>query len=130
MLSVGSSLIILGLLEGGILWAWASAPSITILTVGALLMIGFALVERRAAEPILAWLGLSQPAAQLDQSRCPGGRVMLIGLTSFIPLYAQGVLGTSALVAGFALAALTLGWPLAASVAGRSTCESASAGPR
>jgi MFS family permease len=45
--------------------------------------------------------------------------VMLIGLTSFIPLYAQGVLHTSALVAGFALAALTLGWPLAASIAGR-----------
>ena len=44
---------------------------------------------------------------------------MLIGLTSFIPLYAQGVLHTSALVAGFALAALTLGWPLAASMAGR-----------
>ena len=40
-------------------------------------------------------------------------------LTSFIPLYAQGVLRTSALVAGFALAALTLGWPLAASMAGR-----------
>jgi Na+/melibiose symporter-like transporter len=44
---------------------------------------------------------------------------MLIGLTSYIPLYAQGVLGTSALVGGFALAALTLGWPLAASLAGR-----------
>ena len=45
--------------------------------------------------------------------------VMLIGLVSYIPLYAQGVLGTSALVAGFAVAALTLGWPIAASVAGR-----------
>ena len=41
--------------------------------------------------------------------------VMLIGLVSYIPLYAQGVLGTSALVAGFAVAALTLGWPIAAS---------------
>ena len=36
-----------------------------------------------------------------------------------MPLYAQGVLGTSALVAGFALAAMTLGWPIAASFAGR-----------
>ena len=88
-LSVGSSLIILGLLEGGVLWPWASMPSIAILTIGALLMIGFVLVERRAAEPILpGWV--SQPVAQLDQSRCPGVGVMLIGLTSFIPLYAQG----------------------------------------
>ena len=45
--------------------------------------------------------------------------VMLIGLTSYVPLFVQGVLGTGALVAGFALAALTLGWPIAASVAGR-----------
>ena len=44
--------------------------------------------------------------------------VMLIGLVSYIPLYAQVVLGKSALVAGFAVAAMTLGWPIAASVAG------------
>jgi MFS family permease len=43
----------------------------------------------------------------------------VIGLTSYVPLFVQGVLGTSALVAGFALAALTIGWPLSASLAGR-----------
>ena len=45
--------------------------------------------------------------------------VLLIGLTSYIPLFAQGVLGHGAVMAGFALAALTLGWPLSASNAGR-----------
>src|SRR4029453_10049118 len=35
LLGIGSSLIILGLLEGGILWSWASVPSITILGAGA-----------------------------------------------------------------------------------------------
>ena len=119
LLGVGSSLIILGLLEGGILWSWASVPSITILGAGALLMIGFAFVERRAAEPILpGWIFRSQLLNSTNLAALGVG-VMLIGLTSFVPLYAQGVLGTSALVAGFALAALTLGWPLAASVAGR-----------
>jgi EmrB/QacA subfamily drug resistance transporter len=119
LLSVGSSLIILGLLEGGVLWPWASMPGIAILTIGALLMIGFVLVERRAAEPILpGWVFRSRLLNSTNLAALGVG-VMLIGLTSFIPLYAQGVLGTSALVAGFALAALTLGWPLAASVAGR-----------
>ena len=119
LLTVGSSLIILGLLEGGILWSWASVPSITILTVGVLLTLGFAVVERHASEPILAgWLFRSRLLNSTNLAALGVG-VMLIGLTSFIPLYAQGVLGTSALVAGFALAALTLGWPLAASVAGR-----------
>ena len=45
--------------------------------------------------------------------------MLLIGLTSYVPLFAQGVLGHGALVAGFALAAMTIGWPIAASLAGR-----------
>jgi EmrB/QacA subfamily drug resistance transporter len=119
LLGVGASLIILGLLEGGILWSWHSLPSITILSIGALLIIAFALVERRAAEPVLpGWLFRSRLLNSTNLAALGVG-TMLIGLTSFIPLYAQGVLHTSALVAGFALAALTLGWPLAASVAGR-----------
>ena len=119
LLGVGSSLLILGLLEGGILWEWTSVPSITILTLGTVLLIGFALVERRAAEPILpGWVFRSRLLNSTNLAALGVG-VMLIGLTSFIPLYAQGVLHTSALVAGFGLAALTLGWPLAASIAGR-----------
>ena len=119
LLGVGSSLIILGLLEGGILWQWSSVLSITILTVGVLLMILFGVVERRAAEPILpSWLFRSRLLNSTNLAALGVG-VLLIGLTSFIPLYAQGVLHTTALVAGFALAALTLGWPLAASMAGR-----------
>jgi MFS family permease len=45
--------------------------------------------------------------------------VLLMGLSSYVPLYAQSVLGHGAVASGFALAALTLGWPIAASNAGR-----------
>jgi MFS family permease len=45
--------------------------------------------------------------------------VLVMGLSSYVPLYAQGVLGHGAVVAGFALAGMTLGWPIAASSAGR-----------
>ncbi len=44
---------------------------------------------------------------------------ILMGLTSYVPTFVQGVLGTGALVAAFALAVLTIGWPIAASQAGR-----------
>src|SRR5215216_6080180 len=109
LLGVGSSLIILGLLEGGILWSWASLPSITILTLGVALIIVFGFVERRAAEPILpGWVFRSRLLSSTNLAGLGVG-VMLIGLTSFIPLYAQGVLHTSALVAGFALAASMAG---------------------
>jgi MFS family permease len=45
--------------------------------------------------------------------------VLMLGLTSYVPLYAQGVLGHGALAAGLALAAMTIGWPIAASTSGR-----------
>ena len=118
LLAAGTGLLILGLLEGGLLWTWVSVPSITILTAGTALLIIFAFVERRAAEPILpGWVFRRRLLNTTNATALIIG-IMLIGLTSYVPLFAQGVLGTSALVAGFALAALTLGWPLAASLAG------------
>jgi EmrB/QacA subfamily drug resistance transporter len=119
LLAVGTSLVILGLLEGGILWGWGSLTSVAILAGGALLLVAFGLVERRAAEPILpGWVFRQRILNSTNVGSLAIG-VVVIGLTSYVPLYVQGVLGTSALVAGFALAALTVGWPLSASVAGR-----------
>ena len=43
----------------------------------------------------------------------------MMGLSTYVPLYAQSVLGYGAVVSGFALAAMTLGWPIAASNSGR-----------
>jgi MFS family permease len=43
---------------------------------------------------------------------------VMIGLSSFVPTFVEGVIGTGALVAGFTLAALTIGWPISASMAG------------
>jgi EmrB/QacA subfamily drug resistance transporter len=118
LLTAGSSLLILALLQGGISWAWSSAPSLVLFGLSAALLAGFTLVERRAAEPVLpGWLFRSRLLNATNLAALAIG-VMLIGLVSYIPLYAQGVLGTSALVGGFAVAALTLGWPLAASYAG------------
>ncbi|MCW2789164.1 MAG: major facilitator superfamily 1 [Aeromicrobium sp.] len=119
LLATGGSLLILGLLEGGVEWAWDSTASIGVLVAAAVLLVGFVLVERRAAEPILPlWIFRRRVLIGANASSLVVG-VLLIGLTSYVPLYAQGVLGTDALVAGFAVAAMTLGWPLAAALAGR-----------
>ncbi len=119
LLALGASAVILGLLEGGVLWPWLSLPSIAVLGGGVALLVVFALVERRAAEPILPGWVFRNRLLNSTNLAALGVGVILIGLTSYVPLFAQGVLHTSALVAGFALAALTLGWPLAASLAGR-----------
>lgn len=119
LLTIGGTLAILGLLEGGVMWRWGSLASIAILASAAVALVAFALVERRAAEPILpGWVFRRRLLVSTSVVSLSVG-VMLIGLTSYVPLFVQGVLGTGAVVAGFALAALTLGWPISASVAGR-----------
>ena len=119
LLTVGSSLVIFALLEGGLLWPWWSVPSVAILGTGVAALVAFGFVERRAAEPMLpGWIFRHRLINATNLVSVAVG-VILIGLTSYVPLYVQEVLGTSALVAGLTLAGLTLGWPLAASTAGR-----------
>jgi EmrB/QacA subfamily drug resistance transporter len=118
-LIAGCSLLILGLLEGGVEWAWLSVPSIVIFVVAVVLVVAFVVVERRSAEPMVPlWVfGRRVLAGGTLATFCVGA--LLLGLSSYVPTFVQGVLGTGALVAGFALAALSIGWPMAATVSGR-----------
>jgi MFS family permease len=119
LLTLASTLVIFGLLEGGVLWSWLSPWSIGVLGLGVLLLAAFVGVERKAAEPIVpGWVFRRRLLVGANLTNLAVG-VMLIGLTSYVPLFVQEVLGTSALVAGFALAALTVGWPISASLSGR-----------
>jgi EmrB/QacA subfamily drug resistance transporter len=113
-LTAGCTLLILGLLEGGEAWPWASVPGLGVLVAGAALIGAFLLVERRAAEPVLPlWVFRRRMLVTSTLVSLSVGAV-LIGLTSYVPTYVQGVLGTGPLVAGFALATLTVGWPITA----------------
>ena len=119
LLLLGTVALLVALLEGGVLWDWVSAPSIALVVGSLVLLTAFVLVERRAAEPVLPlWVFRHRVVgAAMGTSLVVG--VLLLGLTSYVPLFAQGVLGTGAIVAGFALAAMTIGWPIAAATSGR-----------
>jgi EmrB/QacA subfamily drug resistance transporter len=118
-LVLGWSLVLLGLLEGGVAWAWDSPMGTGVLVAGVLALVAFVVVERRAAEPVVPlWVFrrrvlVGGALAQL------GVGALLIGLSSYVPVFAQGVLGAGAVAAGFTLATMTVGWPLAATFAGR-----------
>jgi len=45
--------------------------------------------------------------------------VVLIGVSSFLPTYIQGVMGKSPITSGFALAFMSMGWIFGATVAGK-----------
>ncbi len=119
LLSTGCGLLILGLLEGGEAWSWVSVPSAVSLLGGAALIGGFVAVEKRVPAPILPlWVFTRRLLLTSSLSAVTVGAVVL-GLTSYVPTYAQGALGAGPIVAGFTLAMLTVGWPLAASMSGR-----------
>ena len=119
LLTSAMTLLILGVLEGGQAWAWSSPTSIAVFAVGAVLLVSFVLVERRAAEPVLPLWVLSRRLLLTTSLVALGIGAILIGLTSYVPTYLEGGIGSPPLVAGLALAALTLGWPIAAGLSGR-----------
>jgi len=57
---------------------------------GAVLLVTFALAERRAVEPVLPLWVFSRRLLATTTFLALGIGVMLIGLTSYVPLYAQG----------------------------------------
>lgn len=118
-LTVALTLLILAVLEGGQAWTWQSPISVALFAVGAALLVAFVLVERRAAEPVLPLWVLSRRLLLTTTLVSLGVGAIIIGLTSYVPTYLEGALGTSPLIAGLALAALTLGWPVSASFSGR-----------
>jgi MFS family permease len=119
LITVALSLLILAVLEGGVAWAWDAPISIGAFVVGGLMLVGFAFVERRAAEPVLPLWVFSRRVLLSTAFVGLGVGGIVIALSAYVPTYLQGTLGVQPIVAGLTLAALTVGWPIAAAVSGR-----------
>ncbi|MGV9415861.1 MDR family MFS transporter [Nocardia sp. NPDC003693] len=119
LLTLGAGGLMLALLEGGQAWAWDSPVSLALFGGGALVLVLFGLVERRAANPILPLWVLTRRVLVASSLVSLLVGAILLGLTSYVPTFAQGVLGSGAMVAGLTVGALTLGWPLSASQSGK-----------
>ncbi|WP_412958023.1 MFS transporter [Microbacterium sp. 179-I 3D4 NHS] len=119
LLTVGLTGLILGMLEGGNAWDWISLPSAVCFGLGVLALAAFVAVERRAAEPIVDLRLASRRLILTTTIVSLGIGALMTGITSFAPAYLEGSIGIAPLLSGLAVAALTLGWPIAAANAGR-----------
>ncbi len=94
---------------------WTEIAVITALAVVATGL--FVRQERRSPEPMISLkLWGRRPIAAANGASLLAGMTM-IGLTTFLPVYVQGVMRQSALTAGFALSVMVLGWPIGATLA-------------
>lgn len=88
--------------------------------VCAVSLILFVFQERRARDPMIVFgLWAHRPIATANGVAMLSG-VAVIGITTFLPMYVQAVLNQTALVAGFTLTVMVLGWPIAATMSARS----------
>ena len=116
----GAGLVILGLLAGGVDWPWWSPASVVVLGGALALLAAFVWRERRAPEPILPlWVFGRRVLAGMNLGGGATIGCLLMGLSSFLPTYAQAVLGASPLLSGFAVTATILGWSSCAPPASR-----------
>ncbi|MEZ0326924.1 MAG: MDR family MFS transporter [Fimbriimonas sp.] len=75
--------------------------------------------ERRAKEPMLDLeLWTHRLVASANAASMVAG-MTLIGITGFLAIYVQGVMGRSATIAGLALTMMAVGWPIASTLAKR-----------
>ncbi|HET8909852.1 MAG TPA: MDR family MFS transporter [Ktedonobacteraceae bacterium] len=116
----GSAVALLfALLQGGTTWPWLSFQSLGLFAVAIILFVLFIRTEQRAAEPILP---LSLFKNRIIAISSIGGIVLgtvMFGITSYVPLFVQGVKGGSATSAGITLGPLLLAWPIAAVISGK-----------
>jgi EmrB/QacA subfamily drug resistance transporter len=80
----------------------------------------FVVQERRASDPMISFsLWVRRPIAAANGGALLSG-MALMGLTTFLPMYVQGVLHRTPVVAGLALTMMMVGWPVGATMAARS----------
>jgi EmrB/QacA subfamily drug resistance transporter len=108
VLALGTTALLLGLVWGGRQYAWGSGHVLASLAAAAALLLFFGLWERRVVEPILPFDALRNRIV-LSSVVCMGlvGMAMF-GTITFVPLFVQGVIGTSATSSGVVLTPLML----------------------
>lgn len=119
LVTAGLSLLILAVLEGGQAWSWDSPASIAAFAVGGGCLVGFVFVEKHSPSPVLPLWLFSDRLLLTTTLVSLGVGAVLIGLSSYVPTYLERAGGAVPLIAGLAVAANSIGWPLAATASGR-----------
>ena len=79
----------------------------------------FVIQERRAPDPMVDASLWRKPIIAFANGTTLTMSIAMAGVINFLPTFAQGVLGSSPMLAGIAVSVMSIGWPIAAAVAGR-----------
>lgn len=90
-----------------------------LLPIAAVGVVAFLAIERRAKEPMLPLSLLRTPIMATSSLMMAMGGGAMLGVMTFVPVYAQGVLGATPTLAGSLIALMAVSWPIASATSGR-----------
>ena len=115
----GAAAFMLALAWGGGAHPWGSIDVVGAFVVSAIVLVGFVAVESRAVEPIIPFDLLRQPTVATGSVAMFLGAICFFGTIAFVPLFVQGVIGTSATSSAVALTPFMLGTMSGAIISGQ-----------
>lgn len=111
--------LLLALNWGGIRYPWISPQILGLVAASMVIWALFALRLRAAREPLIPPAVLANPVVRMGMLSACFGMGTFIGLTIYMPIYFETVLGLSASNSGLALIPLMIGTVIGATVSGR-----------
>jgi EmrB/QacA subfamily drug resistance transporter len=118
LLAGGTASLLLGLLWGRD-HGWGSARIVGLFAAAAVLLAVFAFVERRSPEPILPFDLLRRRTVATGTAAIGLSAMAMVGTIAFVPLFVQGVIGTSATASGVVLTPFMVGAVTASAISGQ-----------
>jgi EmrB/QacA subfamily drug resistance transporter len=109
LLAAGLAAIVLYTSLGGTTYPWGAPGMIALLVGGAASLVGFVLVERRAAEPILPLALFRNRVFTVSSMVSFIVGLALFGAVTYVPLYLQNVKGHSATISGLLMTPMMMG---------------------
>ncbi len=119
LMMLAISFLLVALLEVGSQWKLTDIKFIGMIISSIILFIILGFVEKRAEDPVIHFDLLKMPVILFPDILSMIVGITTISISSIIPMFAQGVLGATPMAAGFLLAAMSIGWPIASSQSGK-----------
>ncbi|EPE09556.1 major facilitator superfamily transporter [Ophiostoma piceae UAMH 11346] len=119
LVTAGTLLILLGLTFGGVTYPWKSKMVITLIVVGAVVLVMFAYVEARLAQyPIIPLYLFRKRVAVAAFMCCFCHGLVFVSGSYYLPLYFQAVLGATPLLSGVYVLPYTISLAMSGAVTG------------
>ncbi|WP_085507910.1 MDR family MFS transporter [Thalassobacillus devorans] len=116
---IAVSALMLILVEGGVRIDWNSQLMLLLASLSSIGFVLFFFQEKRVSAPMMPFEIWKHRSISIANITSLTTGMILIGVSSYLPAFVQGVMEKPAIVAGFTLTTMSIGWPISSALAGR-----------